>query len=147
MTPWPAATIAAGDAGGAGPKVRAGRAFCPAVRCSLHHAADGKPHAAAGCTLPDDALTLILEAGEPLFPALRQLQVVDDGSGAGIDPFAFALAFAALLYVPALHGILGTAPLSPTQLVIVAPSWHRLGADVIRRLLLGRRTGRRQTAS
>jgi len=54
---------------------------------------------------------------------------------------AFALAFAAVIvYVPAMHGIFGTAALSPVQLAIVAPFpvivW---GADELRRLLRRRR--------
>ena len=55
---------------------------------------------------------------------------------------AVALAFAAaLVYLPALHGLFGTAALSPAQLAIVAPFpvivW---GADEIRRALLRRRS-------
>jgi magnesium-transporting ATPase (P-type) len=53
---------------------------------------------------------------------------------------AFAFGFAALIvYVPALHGVFGTAALSPAQLAIVAPFplivW---GADELRRLLVRR---------
>jgi len=47
---------------------------------------------------------------------------------------------AAVVYVPALQGLFGTAPLSPGQLAIVAPFpvivW---GADEIRRALVRRR--------
>jgi magnesium-transporting ATPase (P-type) len=55
---------------------------------------------------------------------------------------AVALAFAAaLVYLPALHGLFGTAALSPAELAIVAPFpvivW---GADEIRRALLRRRS-------
>ena len=55
---------------------------------------------------------------------------------------AVALAFAAaLVYLPALHGLFGTAALSPGQLATVAPFpvivW---GADEIRRALVRRRT-------
>jgi uncharacterized membrane protein YdfJ with MMPL/SSD domain len=51
---------------------------------------------------------------------------------------AVALAFAAaLVYLPALHGVFGTAALSPGQLATVAPLplivW---GADEIRRMLV-----------
>jgi calcium-translocating P-type ATPase len=57
---------------------------------------------------------------------------------------AVALAFAAaLVYLPALHGIFGTAALSPGQLATVAPYplvvW---GADEIRRALIRRRSSR-----
>jgi calcium-translocating P-type ATPase len=53
---------------------------------------------------------------------------------------AFALAFAGLIvYLPSLHGLFGTAALSPAQLAIVAPFpvivW---GADELRRLLVRR---------
>jgi magnesium-transporting ATPase (P-type) len=56
-----------------------------------------------------------------------------------------ALAFAAaVVYVPALNGFFGTAPLSAGQLAIVAPFpvivW---GADEIRRALIRRRAARR----
>jgi magnesium-transporting ATPase (P-type) len=54
---------------------------------------------------------------------------------------AFALAFAAaIVYVPALQGIFGTAALSPAQLAVVAPFplivW---AADELRRLLVRHR--------
>jgi magnesium-transporting ATPase (P-type) len=57
---------------------------------------------------------------------------------------AVSLAFAAaLIYLPALHRLFGTAALSPGQLAIVAPFplivW---GADEIRRALVRRRAGR-----
>ncbi|MFD0274235.1 cation-translocating P-type ATPase [Kitasatospora sp. NPDC127111] len=53
----------------------------------------------------------------------------------------FSLAFAAaIVYVPALHGVFGTAALTPAQLATVAPFpiivW---GADELRRALLRRR--------
>ncbi len=53
---------------------------------------------------------------------------------------AFSLAFAALLvYVPALHGIFGTAALRPAQLATVAPfPFVVWGADEFRRLLVRR---------
>ena len=56
---------------------------------------------------------------------------------------AFSLAFAALIvYVPGLHGIFGTAALTPPQLAIVAPfPFIVWGADELRRLLLRRRAG------
>ncbi len=55
---------------------------------------------------------------------------------------AFEIIFAAtLVYLPALHGLFGTAALSPGQLVTVAPFpvivW---GADEIRRLIVRRRS-------
>jgi len=58
-----------------------------------------------------------------------------------------ALAFAAaLIYIPALNSIFGTAPLTPAQLATVAPFpvivW---GADELRRLLLRHRRARRGT--
>jgi magnesium-transporting ATPase (P-type) len=57
---------------------------------------------------------------------------------------AFSLAFAAaLIYLPALHGVFGTAALTPTQLATVAPfPFIVWGADELRRLYL-----RRQLAS
>jgi calcium-translocating P-type ATPase len=60
---------------------------------------------------------------------------------------AFELAFAAaLVYLPALHGVFGTAALTTAQLAIVAPFpvivW---GADELRRLLLRRYRARHQT--
>jgi magnesium-transporting ATPase (P-type) len=53
---------------------------------------------------------------------------------------AVALAFAAaLVYLPALHGVFGTEALSPAQLAIVAPfPFIVWGADEIRRLLIRR---------
>ena len=58
-----------------------------------------------------------------------------------------ALAFAAaLIYLPALNSIFGTAPLSPAQLATVAPfPFIVWGADELRRLLLRQRTARRGT--
>jgi uncharacterized membrane protein YdfJ with MMPL/SSD domain len=59
---------------------------------------------------------------------------------------AIALAFAAaLVYLPALHGVFGTEALTPAQLAIVVPfPFIVWGADEIRRLLIRRyRTGRR----
>jgi magnesium-transporting ATPase (P-type) len=58
---------------------------------------------------------------------------------------AVELAFAAaLVYLPALHGVFGTEALTPAQLAIVAPfPFIVWGADEIRRLLIRRyRTGR-----
>ena len=54
---------------------------------------------------------------------------------------AVALAFAALvIYLPAMNGFFGTAPLSPGQLAIVAPyPFIVWGADEIRRMLVRRR--------
>jgi magnesium-transporting ATPase (P-type) len=56
-----------------------------------------------------------------------------------------ALAFAAaLVYVPALNGLFGTAALSPGQLATVAPfPFIVWGADEIRRLVVRRRSARR----
>ena len=53
---------------------------------------------------------------------------------------AVALAFAAaLIYIPALNSIFGTAPLTPAQLATVAPfPFIVWGADELRRLLLRR---------
>jgi len=61
-----------------------------------------------------------------------------------LGAIAVALAFAAtLVYLPALHGLFGTASLSPGQLAIVAPfPFIVWGADEIRRALV-RRSGRR----
>jgi magnesium-transporting ATPase (P-type) len=59
---------------------------------------------------------------------------------------AVALAFAAaLVYLPAMHGVFGTEALSPAQLAIVAPfPFIVWGADEIRRLLMRRyRAGHR----
>ena len=58
---------------------------------------------------------------------------------------AVALAFAAaLIYLPALQGVFGTAALSPAQLATVAPfPFIVWGADEIRRLLVRRYRGRR----
>ena len=58
-----------------------------------------------------------------------------------------ALAFAAaLIYLPALNSIFGTAPLNPAQLATVAPfPFIVWGADELRRLLLRQRTARRGT--
>jgi hypothetical protein len=51
---------------------------------------------------------------------------------------AFSLAFAmALVYVPPLHSVFGTAALSPAQLATVAPfPFIVWGADELRRLLV-----------
>ena len=51
---------------------------------------------------------------------------------------AFALAFAAaLIYIPALNSVFGTAPLSASQLAIVLPfPFIVWGADELRRLLV-----------
>jgi calcium-translocating P-type ATPase len=59
---------------------------------------------------------------------------------------AAALAFAAaLVYLPALHGVFGTAALTPAQLATVAPfPFIVWGADELRRLLLRRYRARRQ---
>jgi magnesium-transporting ATPase (P-type) len=62
---------------------------------------------------------------------------------------AFSLAFAAaIVYLPALHGLFGTEALTPTQLLTVTPFpvvvW---GADELRRGLLRRRAARRTPAS
>jgi len=56
-----------------------------------------------------------------------------------------ALAFAAaLIYLPALQGVFGTAALSPGQLATVVPfPFIVWGADEIRRLLIRRYRGRR----
>jgi len=53
---------------------------------------------------------------------------------------AAALAFAAaLVYLPAMHGVFGTEALTPAQLAIVAPfPFIVWGADEIRRLLVRR---------
>ena len=61
---------------------------------------------------------------------------------------AFSLAFAAvLIYLPALHGLFGTAALSPAQLATVAPfPFIVWGADEIRRALLRRHHARHQSA-
>lgn len=55
---------------------------------------------------------------------------------------AVALAFAAaLVYLPAMHGLFGTASLSPGQLAIVVPfPFIVWGADEIRRWLMRRRS-------
>ncbi|MFD0274605.1 cation-translocating P-type ATPase [Kitasatospora sp. NPDC127111] len=55
---------------------------------------------------------------------------------------AFALTFAAaIVYVPALHRVFGTAALSPAQLAIVVPfPFVVWGADELRRALVRRRT-------
>jgi magnesium-transporting ATPase (P-type) len=59
----------------------------------------------------------------------------------GIAALAFA---AALIYLPALHGLFGTAALTGTQLATVAPFplivW---GADELRRLIIRRRSAAR----
>ncbi len=54
---------------------------------------------------------------------------------------AFELAFAAvLIYLPAMHGLFGTAALTPAQLATVAPyPFVVWGADELRRLLARRR--------
>jgi calcium-translocating P-type ATPase len=56
-----------------------------------------------------------------------------------------ALAFAAaLVYLPPLHGLFGTAPLAPAQLAIVAPfPFIVWGADELRRLAARRRASGR----
>ena len=55
-----------------------------------------------------------------------------------LGAIGFELAFAALLiYLPALHGLFGTAALSPAQLAITAPfPFIVWGADEIRRLII-----------
>ena len=60
---------------------------------------------------------------------------------------AFELAFAAvLIYLPAMHGLFGTAALSPAQLATVAPyPFVVWGADELRRLR-NRRRAQRQIA-
>ena len=60
---------------------------------------------------------------------------------------AAELAFAAaLIYIPALNSIFGTAPLAPAQLATVAPfPFVVWGADELRRFLLRQRTARRGT--
>ena len=60
---------------------------------------------------------------------------------------AAALAFAAaLIYIPALNSIFGTAPITPAQLATVAPfPFIVWGADELRRFLLRQRTARRGT--
>ena len=65
-----------------------------------------------------------------------------------LGAIAVALAFAAtLVYLPAMHGLFGTASLSPGQLAIVAPfPFIVWGADEIRRALV-RRAGRRPGAA
>ena len=65
-----------------------------------------------------------------------------------LGAIAVALAFAAaLVYLPAMHGLFGTASLSPGQLAIVAPfPFIVWGADEIRRALV-RRSGRRPGAA
>ena len=57
-----------------------------------------------------------------------------------LGAIGIALAFAAaLIYIPALNSIFGTAPLTPAQLAIVAPfPFIVWGADELRRLLLRR---------
>ena len=61
---------------------------------------------------------------------------------------AFSLAFAAaLIYLPALHGVFGTAALSPGQLATVVPfPFIVWGADEIRRALLRHHRAGRQMA-
>jgi magnesium-transporting ATPase (P-type) len=58
---------------------------------------------------------------------------------------AVSLAFAAtLVYLPAMHGLFGTAALSPAQLATVAPFPFLVwGADEMRRLIVRRRAARR----
>ncbi|HEX5293580.1 MAG TPA: cation-transporting P-type ATPase [Streptosporangiaceae bacterium] len=58
---------------------------------------------------------------------------------------AVSLAFAAtLVYLPAMHGLFGTAALSPAQLATVAPfPFVVWGADEMRRLIVRRRAARR----
>jgi len=78
--------------------------------------------------------------------SLRQVGVFSNKLLLGA--IAVALAFAAaLVYLPAMHGLFGTASLSPGQIAIVAPFpvivW---GADEIRRALV-RRSGRRPGAA
>ena len=57
-----------------------------------------------------------------------------------LGAIGIALAFAAaLIYIPALNGIFGTAPLAPAQLATVAPfPFIVWGADELRRLFLRR---------
>ena len=64
-----------------------------------------------------------------------------------LGAIAIALAFAAaLIYMPALNSIFGTAPLTGAQLATVAPfPFIVWGADELRRLLLRQRTARRGT--
>ncbi|MCX4759037.1 cation-translocating P-type ATPase [Kitasatospora purpeofusca] len=59
-----------------------------------------------------------------------------------LSGIAFALAFAAaIVYVPALHQVFGTAALSPAQLAVVVPfPFVVWGADELRRGLVRRRT-------
>jgi Cation transporting ATPase, C-terminus len=61
---------------------------------------------------------------------------------------AFALAFAtALVYIPALNNLFGTAPLTGGQLATVLPfPFIVWGADEFRRLLMRRHTARGHTA-
>ena len=58
-----------------------------------------------------------------------------------LGAIAFELAFAAvLIYLPAMHGLFGTAALTPAQLATVAPyPFVVWGADELRRLLARRR--------
>ena len=72
--------------------------------------------------------------------SLRQVGVFSNKLLLG--SIAVALAFAAaLVYLPAMHGLFGTASLSPGQLAIVAPfPFIVWGADEIRRWLVRRRS-------
>ena len=78
--------------------------------------------------------------------SLRQVGVFSNKLLLGA--IAVALAFAAaLVYLPVMHGLFGTASLSPGQLAIMAPfPFIVWGADEIRRWLV-RRTGRRPGAA
>ena len=61
---------------------------------------------------------------------------------------AMSLAFAAaLIYLPAMHGLFGTAALTPAQLATVAPfPFVVWGADELRRLAVRRRAARTTAA-
>jgi calcium-translocating P-type ATPase len=63
-----------------------------------------------------------------------------------LGAIAFELGFAALLiYVPAMHGLFGTAALSPAQLALTAPyPFIVWGADEIRRYVIRRNKGGRK---
>jgi magnesium-transporting ATPase (P-type) len=63
-----------------------------------------------------------------------------------LSAIAFELGFAALLiYLPALHGLFGTAALNPAQLAITAPfPFIVWGADEIRRFIVRRNQGERK---
>ena len=160
----PAATAEArGDQrGDAGPRLGIPRPH-------LRHAGDGRvlPHAAAGGWHPGAATG----PGTPLYQGYRQATTVawlgivacqvgtafavrtDHASLRQVGLFTnklllasigVALTFAAaVVYLPALQSVFGTAALSPGQLAIVAPfPFVVWGADEIRRLLARRRHGR-----